>query len=74
MIPYTPKLDIGDTVWIMKLNKPVEAKIIEVCITYSSKSTCVEYTITGGLTLLECTDTMPGDFIYRTKQELIASL
>lgn len=74
MIPHTPKLDIGDTVWIMNNNKAVEVEIVEVCITYSAISTSVKYTVTGGHTLYESTNKMPGDPIYRTKKELIENL
>ena len=79
MMHYDSILKIGDTVWIMKDNKPVERKIVYITITYwknmeGTKCAGVRYTLDGGVELCECTPWSPGDIIYTHKGELLASL
>lgn len=79
MKPYIPQLDVDDTVWIMMDNKPIELPIVIVTISYwknmaGTECNGVEYTLFGGKKLYECTSSSPGDFIYRTKKDLLASL
>jgi len=76
---YEPKLSIGQGVWVMQNNKPVQLSVVEVEVTgrvgiQREIDWYVKYTLTGGHTLHECTPSAPGDFIFTTKEDLIKSL
>lgn len=81
---YEPKLSLGDSVWVMQNNKPIETHVVEIEVmcregfnfapNEKTVDWFVKYTVTGGHTFHECTPNSPGNFIYRTKQELINSL
>ena len=78
-VPYTPDFFVGDCVWVMQDNKPVELQVVETEIIYrvgihNGLAIYVTHTLTGGHTKLESTPDMPGDVIYRTKKELLDSL
>ena len=73
---YEPKLNINDTVWVMSNNRPIEKTVVEIEIIYRKDSDVeiaffVKYTLTGGHVLYESTPHSPGDFIFRTKKELL---
>lgn len=76
---YEPKLSLGDAVWVMQNNKPTQLTVVEIEVTcrgglQKDIDWFVTYTLTGGHTLHESTPNSPGDFIFRTKKELINSL
>ena len=76
---YEPKLSLGDSVWVMQDNKPTQLSVTDIEVSCRKGNggdieSFVKYTLTVGHTLHESTPHSPGDFIYRTKQELIASL
>jgi hypothetical protein len=76
---YEPKLSLDDAVWVMQNNKPTQLIVVEIevmCRGGFQKDIdwFVKYTLTGGHTLHESTPNFPGDFIFRTKDELIKHL
>lgn len=79
-IPYIPEFFVGDKLWKMNNNLPVEFEVVETVITYwpnvknGKMKVSVKHTLTGGHTFNECTPDMPGDCVHRTKKELLNSL
>ncbi len=77
---YIPKMSIGDKMWVMKNNRPIEVKVVYVEIGYGKDfndkiSTSVKYYLSDDAGYkYECTDSSPGDFIYLTKKDLLNSL
>jgi hypothetical protein len=76
---YEPKLSLGDSVWVMEDNKPVDKMVVEIEVMCRGNSQgnidwFVKYTLTGNHTLIETTPNFPGDSIYKTKKELVDSL
>ena len=75
-----PRMNLGDKMWVMKDNKPIEVSIVIITVDYmlgmnKNPSTSIKYTLSNDVGFrYECTSTNPGDFIYLTKQSLLDSL